>query len=143
MAKYLSHLQSLEEQNPDLLIAYIYHLYMGLLSGGQILSRKWKVMKKFKLGGKSTPGDGDRLTDFGDRNMYTLKCKIVSNVNEIAACLDTETRIMILEESKNVFLLNNEIINTIEGTKEIIIKKFLTILLICIILLICFIYMIF
>ena len=29
-----------QEDEPLLLVAYIYHLYMGLLSGGQILSKK-------------------------------------------------------------------------------------------------------
>lgn len=36
---YIKHLESLESE-PLLLIAYIYHLYMGLLSGGQLLSKK-------------------------------------------------------------------------------------------------------
>ena len=34
---YLQHLQHLEKENPYLLIPYIYHLYMGLFSGGQVL----------------------------------------------------------------------------------------------------------
>ncbi|KAJ9600796.1 hypothetical protein L9F63_001008 [Diploptera punctata] len=40
VAKYLIHLKNLEKSDPDLLMAYIYHLYMGLLSGGQILRKK-------------------------------------------------------------------------------------------------------
>ena len=37
---YLDHLESLDQENPYLLIPYIYHLYMGLFSGGQILAAK-------------------------------------------------------------------------------------------------------
>ena len=37
---YLDHLESLDRENPYLLIPYIYHLYMGLFSGGQILAAK-------------------------------------------------------------------------------------------------------
>ena len=37
---YLDHLGSLDQENPYLLIPYIYHLYMGLFSGGQILAAK-------------------------------------------------------------------------------------------------------
>jgi hypothetical protein len=32
--------RKIEEDNPYLLIAYVYHLYMGLFSGGQILGAK-------------------------------------------------------------------------------------------------------
>lgn len=35
VADYLSHLEILEKEDPYLLTAYFYHLYMGLLSGGQ------------------------------------------------------------------------------------------------------------
>ena len=38
--QYLDHLQKLDDKNPYLLIPYIYHLYMGLFSGGQILQAK-------------------------------------------------------------------------------------------------------
>ena len=41
LVKYIEHLKQIaEEDEPLLLVAYIYHLYMGLLSGGQILSKK-------------------------------------------------------------------------------------------------------
>ena len=36
VVKYLHHLAVVQEEMPDLLIPYIYHLYMGLLSGGQV-----------------------------------------------------------------------------------------------------------
>ena len=41
LVKYVDHLKKIaQEDEPLLLVAYIYHLYMGLLSGGQILSKK-------------------------------------------------------------------------------------------------------
>ena len=43
---YISHLEKVESENPYLLSAYIYHLYMGLLSGGQILSAKKRISGK-------------------------------------------------------------------------------------------------
>ena len=36
--------RKVEDENPYLLIAYIYHLYMGLFSGGQVL--RAKVLRK-------------------------------------------------------------------------------------------------
>ena len=43
--------RKVEDKNPYLLIAYIYHLYMGLFSGGQVLRAKVlrKVMYKKDL----------------------------------------------------------------------------------------------
>ncbi|XP_014274332.1 heme oxygenase 1 [Halyomorpha halys] len=131
VAKYLSHLQSLERENPDYLIAFVYHLYMGLLSGGQILKHKRKVMKKFQLSASLDSVKGENVTNFGDHTIYSIKCKIVSTVNEIAEHLDQKTKDKILEESKNVFLLNNDIINTIEGTGAILIKKLCLVSCIC------------
>lgn len=139
VAKYLSHLQSLERDNPDYLIAYVYHLYMGLLSGGQILKSKRMVMKKFKFS-KSSSEEGENVTNFGDHNIYNIKCKIRSNVNEIAENLDEKTKDKILEESKNVFLLNNEIVNTIEGAGAILMKKLFIFSSICSAVLLVFLY---
>ena len=39
---YLDHLQEIEKQNPYLIMAYVYHLYMGIFSGGQILMKTVK-----------------------------------------------------------------------------------------------------
>ncbi|MPC75989.1 Heme oxygenase 1 [Portunus trituberculatus] len=50
--QYLKHLEKLEEENPYLLLAYVYHLYMGLLSGGQILRRKRALLQKLKFSRK-------------------------------------------------------------------------------------------
>jgi len=33
VVEYLIYLSKLEEEDPDLLMAFVYHLYMGLLSG--------------------------------------------------------------------------------------------------------------
>jgi len=46
---YLNHLYEINERNSLLLIAYVYHLYMGLLSGGQILTKKRKLAKKIQV----------------------------------------------------------------------------------------------
>ena len=54
VTKYIEHLQKIaDEDEPQLLIAYIYHLYMGLLSGGQILAKKRQL---FGTDSKNSPG---------------------------------------------------------------------------------------
>jgi len=47
---YIEHLKEIEGENPLILAAYIYHLYMGLLSGGQILAKKRGVKSSLGLG---------------------------------------------------------------------------------------------
>jgi heme oxygenase len=39
VAQYIDHLRSLEKDRPALLLVYAYHMYMAILSGGQILKR--------------------------------------------------------------------------------------------------------
>lgn len=52
VCQYLKHLEKLEAENPYFLLAYVYHLYMGLLSGGQILRRKRALLQKLKFSRK-------------------------------------------------------------------------------------------
>ena len=40
VAEYLTRLKAVEADNPYLLVAYIYHMYMGLLSGGQVRGKE-------------------------------------------------------------------------------------------------------
>ncbi|XP_073989906.1 heme oxygenase isoform X2 [Rhodnius prolixus] len=123
VAKYLSHLKELESTNTDLLIAYVYHLYMGLLSGGQILRKKREIGKRLLVNSKDSNTKGNAVTDFGNLNIHDLKQKIVDNVNSIADSLDEDTKFKIIVESRMVFKLNNEIVKSIEGTNVILLKK--------------------
>lgn len=122
VTKYLNHLKEIENTEPILLLAYIYHLYMGLLSGGIILRKKRQVMQKiwpFK-GSQTTVNN---ITDFGNSNIYELKRNMRDTMNSIAETLDEDTKNKLIEESKMVFTLNNEIIRSIEGAGTILIKK--------------------
>lgn len=129
VAKYLLHLQEIEKRDPIILIAYIYHLYMGLLSGGQILNKKRTLTKKLLLTGEQDLGNA--VTSFGNHSIASIKKKIVDTTNNIAIGLDDRTRELLLEESKKVFELNNAMVKTIKGTNAVIFKKvfdFLTII---------------
>ena len=59
---YLNHLRTLEQRNPYALVAFVYHLYMGLLSGGQILAAKRNLLRK----NSSRP---EAVADFGDKTV--------------------------------------------------------------------------
>lgn len=127
VTKYLIHLQELEKKTPILLVAYIYHLYMGLLSGGQLLNQKRRLMKKFIPFGKEEVG-GNAVTSFGDQKVANIKKKIVDTTNSIALVLDYKAKELLINESKMVFTLNNAMIKTIHGTTFILLKKVILLL---------------
>eukprot|EP00095_Tigriopus_kingsejongensis_P011351 snap_masked-scaffold383_size189472-processed-gene-0.14 protein:Tk11351 transcript:snap_masked-scaffold383_size189472-processed-gene-0.14-mRNA-1 annotation:"heme oxygenase 1-like" len=109
VASYLTHLKQIQGENPYLLMAYIYHLYMGLLSGGQVLKGKQNF---FSAGSKPSALGGNAVTEYGDQTITSLKKAIRDTANRVAPDLDEETRKAILEEGIRVFQLNNTIIKS-------------------------------
>lgn len=121
--KYLNHLYEINERNPILLIAYVYHLYMGLLSGGQILSKKRKIANKFKQNFIEQRDDsgvepGEHLMSFPDKSILELKNNLRHKIDDFSKDFDDKLRHELIEESKKVFELNNEIIASVEGVGE-------------------------
>ncbi|EZA53267.1 hypothetical protein DMN91_004604 [Ooceraea biroi] len=115
VAKYLMRLREVEDTDPTLLMAYIYHLYMGLLSGGLILRKKRQLMQKISPFKAPATSDGNNVTDFGEQNsIFQLKHDLRESMNRIAKTLDEDTKNKLIEESKIVFELNNEIIRSVQ-----------------------------
>ncbi|XP_074115271.1 heme oxygenase [Cotesia typhae] len=115
VVEYIDHLKKLESKNSILIIAYIYHLYMGLLSGGIILRKKRQLMQKlmpFNSGASKL--DGNHVTDFGELSIYELKKNVKRTMNEVADELDEDTKKSLIDESKKVFLLNNKVIQSVQ-----------------------------
>jgi len=129
---YLKHLRELEEKDPYLLIAYIYHLYMGLFSGGQVLRAKKFVslssVDKSDLSGNS-------VTSYGELSIGTLKKDLKAAINSLADNLDQETRQAILEEGINVFKLNNTVIASVKGVDVVLRRRLLKMLIAAVLLL--------
>ncbi len=111
---YIHHLEELERTQPDLLIAYIYHLYLGLLSGGRILRRKQKLMTFSKFTKHSS------VVDFEQETVNALKTFIKNTTNEIASTLTEEMKNKLLEESVTVFQLNCDLIRSVNSTNAAI-----------------------
>lgn len=122
--KYLSHLEKLQRIKPDLLIVYVYHLYMGLLSGGQILQKKMQLMSKFQFKSKNF-AEGYSVTSF-NKDIKNLKTEITSRLNEMAQFWSEEEKLIMLQESKRVFILNNTIIRSVKGTTKALTFRFIT-----------------
>lgn len=121
--RYLNHLQELNDSNPLLLIPYVYHLYMGLLSGGQILSKKRKLGMKL-TGTKQRNDDegvvapGENLTTFPNKSILELKNNFRHTIDEFSKEFDSDLRRELIVESKTVFEMNNEVIKSIEGVGD-------------------------
>lgn len=130
--KYLNHLFDVKEKNPLLLIAYVYHLYMGLLSGGQILAKKRSVATKFRNTFSEQRADddnivqpGSHLTSYPNKSIFELKNNLREKINEFARTFhDHDLRDQLVAESKKVFELNNLVINSVEGVGPQLRKNF-------------------
>uniref|UniRef100_A0A182J5N0 Heme oxygenase n=1 Tax=Anopheles atroparvus TaxID=41427 RepID=A0A182J5N0_ANOAO len=116
---YLEHLHRIEGENANLLLAYVYHLYMGLLSGGQILQKRRALGQRMNLLRRAGAShEGAALTTFEDQSIFELKQRLRKVVDEFGARLDDETRQRMLDESRKVFELNNTIIRTVQGVER-------------------------
>jgi len=137
---YLDHLQQIEQQNPYLLIPYIYHLYMGLFSGGQIL-RATRFMSMSSIAGASNREEkpGNNVTSYGEVSIGSLKKQLRKAVNDLAEELDEETKQAILVESVKVFEYNNLIIGSVEGVDRVLKRRLLK-MIIAVILLFLFVF---
>lgn len=113
--KYLNHLEAIKAKNEKLLVAYVYHLYMGLLSGGQILQKKRKLM-----GGNE---EGCAVTNFEGYAIADLKKRMRALVDDLGNEWDDDVKSEILEESRRVFELNNEIVASVEGAGQVALYK--------------------
>jgi len=127
VALYLDHLKKLEKLNPYLLIPYIYHLYMGLFSGGQILRAKRFVSLSSisGSGGDASGKPGNSVTSYGDVTIGSLKKQLRKAINDLAEELDVETKEAILVESVKVFELNNVIIGSVKGVDRVLKRRLL------------------
>jgi len=117
VSAYLQHLVDAERRNPYLLTAYFYHLYMGLLSGGQILSLKKSVTNSKKEGG----GEGGGVDIFHydpPHTVQSVKKALKSATEDMSKHLDEETQEMVVNEGIKVFELNNTLISSVEGVNE-------------------------
>lgn len=119
--QYLNHLYEINERNPLLLIAYVYHLYLGLLSGGQILSKKRKIANRFKANFSEQRNDedvvepGSNVTSFPHKSVLELKNNLRSTIDEFSQNFDDDLRQELIDESKKVFELNNVVISSVQG----------------------------
>lgn len=112
----LAHLEEIEKSDPVLLTAYIYHLYLGLLSGGQILRKKQKLMRASQF------AKGSSVVDFDPKDIQELKKFIKDTMTDLADTMDEDTKKRILDESVKVFQFNCELIRSVRSTNYALLK---------------------
>lgn len=112
----IAHLEEIEKTDPVLLIAYIYHLYLGLLSGGQILRKKQRLMRPSQFAQQSS------VVDFDPKEVPELKKFIKNTMDDVAATMSDDSKKQILDESVKVFQFNCELIRSVRSTNEALLK---------------------
>lgn len=125
---YLKHLRDIYNREPILLLPYVYHLYMGLLSGGQILQKKRSLGVYLNPLQPSTiqstdTNQGQAVTHF-DVPISQLKTRMRSLIDDLAVNFDESMKVLMIAESKMVFHLNNELIRSVRGVNRVNIRKF-------------------
>ena len=98
--------------------------YVGLFSGGQILRKKRSLVATltFRSAAKMS-GKGEAVTDFGETRIFKLKKEMMSAMEQLAEQIGEEDRAQLIEESKNVFRMNNQMIRSI-STNRVVLRKF-------------------
>jgi heme oxygenase len=115
VSEYLSRLEKLEKDDPVLVLAHAYHLYGGVLAGGQIIAR----MVRKAMGLPKDQDEGVEVFKVRDETSISNKGvfqKVKSIFNE-ELHLSDETRTALIREGKEVFRLNNALVGTVKGTQ--------------------------
>lgn len=64
----------------------------------------------------------DKVTDFADVDIPQLKKDVREALNQIAATLTEDEKVALIEESKQVFIMNNLIVNSVGGQITVLIN---------------------
>lgn len=102
---------------------------MGLLSGGSIIAKKRELTNKFTSSfvkeKKIDKGDvfeevkdGCHVTTFLNQSIPLLKSMMRKNIDNFTEHFSVELRHELIQESKKVFELNNQLIKSVEGVNK-------------------------
>lgn len=112
-SEYLQRLEWIEANDPVLIIAYVYHLYAGMLAGGQIIKR----MVKKAMGLKKSGEKGVEIFCLPDGIIAKLFMAEWKKMLNEELDLKEEEEARVIKEGNEVFRLNDALIETIKGTE--------------------------
>ena len=116
--RYIDHLEEIKAKNPVLLFAYVYHMYMGLLSGGQILQKKRALASSW--GKVDESNVGRMVTTYpADQSIAHLKSKMRTLIDTLAEDWTEEFKKDFIRECKYVVELNNRVVATIKSADKV------------------------
>ena len=122
VTSYLQYLATLEEENPHMLAAFIFHLYMGLFTGGEILRKKRNLAASLRFWSSEKPRR-EAVSDFSDVPVARMRARMNKAMEHIADQLGDRDKSDLIEESKTVFIMNNKMISSISGADRVIARK--------------------
>uniref|UniRef100_H3HB61 SAC3/GANP/THP3 conserved domain-containing protein n=1 Tax=Phytophthora ramorum TaxID=164328 RepID=H3HB61_PHYRM len=111
---YVKHLQELGKKNPILALPYCYHMYMAILAGGVM------IKKLVKRSFKPPEGDGLNAFAFDVKSNKALRDTIKDKINAVP--YDEATKKLILVESMNCFKMNNQVVGSLDGAGNHVMK---------------------
>ncbi|KAG6623425.1 Heme oxygenase [Phytophthora cinnamomi] len=111
---YIQHLQELGEKDPMLVLPYCYHMYMAILAGGMMIKKL--VKKSFK----PPEGEGLHAFAFDIKSNKALRETIKDKINAVPT--DEEKKKLILVESVTCFKMNNQLVRSLDGTGNHVMK---------------------
>ena len=122
VADYVAHLEGLDEDNPALLLPYVFHLSLAILAGGQMIKRMARRSMSLPAGadGKTTMGTHTLHFDSaqaGGKTRNTVKKAFKTAVNRAAAKMPPDVLERMTEESVGVFRRNNKMVAAMDMRK--------------------------
>ncbi|KAG7385766.1 Heme oxygenase 2 [Phytophthora pseudosyringae] len=111
---YVKHLQELGEKDPILVLPYCYHMYMAMLAGGMM------IKKLVKRSFAPPEGEGLNCFAFDVKSNKALRDTIKEKINAVP--LDEETKGLILAESMTCFKMNNQVVRSLDGAGNRVMK---------------------
>uniref|UniRef100_D3TPD2 Heme oxygenase n=1 Tax=Glossina morsitans morsitans TaxID=37546 RepID=D3TPD2_GLOMM len=147
--KYLEHLEEVNKKSKILLFAYAYQMYMALMSGGQLLQKKRMMARKLwpdkqeniqEQIDSEKPSNPDDLTTrpmplqvpicpdgcaatYFPEKISDLKAKLRTILNKHYVNFDEQTKADFIEESRNVFIYNSDVVRSVKGVNRANIRK--------------------
>ena len=116
VASYVQHLENLEREDPRLLIPYMYHLSLAILSGGQMMRRL--VRRAFSLssdrGMAVLTFDGTLDGTWTGTTKATIKAGFKHAVDAMSASWTEELRQRVVAGSVDVFKRNNILVSALD-----------------------------
>ncbi|KAG3025640.1 hypothetical protein JG687_00013895 [Phytophthora cactorum] len=111
---YIKHLQELGEKDPILVLPYCYHMYMAMLAGGTM------IKKLVKRSFAPPEGEGLNCFAFDVKSNKVLRDTIKEKIDAVPH--DEETKKLILAESMACFKMNNQVVRSLDGAGNYVVK---------------------